>query len=88
MVPSRHGLAHSQTRPIQPTDTIPSASQLIHSNEEGIGLELRTQPPLNIQDLCSIADDIKDTLSAAISELRLDLRALNDKVHNVESAMD
>lgn len=33
-------------------------------------------PQLNIQDLRSVATDIKNTLSAAISDLRLDLQAM------------
>lgn len=37
-----------------------------------------------MQDLRTIAEDIKDTLSAAISELRLDIRALSDRVLTVE----
>lgn len=42
------------------------------------------QQHLSIQDLKTIAADIKDTLSAAISELRLDINELADRVHEVE----
>lgn len=41
-------------------------------------------PQLNIQDLRTIPADIKDTLSAAISELRLDIHALTDRVYNIK----
>lgn len=43
------------------------------------------QPPsLNIHDLRAIATDIKDTLSAAIAELRVDIHTLTDRVLEVE----
>lgn len=41
-----------------------------------------------MHDLQTIVDDIKDTLSVAISELILDIRTLNDRVLNVEKAAD
>lgn len=40
------------------------------------------QPSLN--DLCTIAADIKDTMSAVISDLCLDIQALTGRVHEVE----
>lgn len=46
------------------------------------------QPHLSIQDLQTIAADIKDTLSSAISELRIDIHALADRVHEVEKVME
>lgn len=42
------------------------------------------QPHVNILDLRTIPADIKDTLSAAIAELRLDIHTLNDRVLEVE----
>lgn len=42
------------------------------------------QPCLNIHNLRAIAANIKDTLSAAIAELRLDIHTLNDRVLQVE----
>lgn len=49
------------------------------------GMTDNPQPPgLNIHDLRAIANDIKDTLSAAIAELRVDIHTLNDRVLEVE----
>lgn len=49
------------------------------------GLTENPQPPgLNIHDLRAIANDIKDTLSAAIAELRVDIHTLSDRVVEVE----
>lgn len=49
------------------------------------GSQENPQPPsLNINDLRAIAADIKDTLSAAIAELRMDIHTLNDRVLEVE----
>lgn len=45
-------------------------------------------PHLNINDLQMIAADIKDTLAAAISELRLDLRTLSDRVTATEQTAE
>lgn len=42
------------------------------------------QPYLNIHDLRTIAADIKDTLSAAIADLRIDIHTLSDRVYEVE----
>lgn len=74
MAPSRHTqgrsaqpLAQPQQSPITPPQAIPSLA-----GDEG--LELRPHPPLTILDLRSVADDIKETLASAISELRLDLK--------------
>lgn len=88
MAPSRHGPAHSHSQPPALLNLIPPNPLPTHSNGGEVGIELRPHPPINMQDLRSIADDIKDTLSAAISELRLDLRALNDRVQVVERVTD
>lgn len=84
MAPSHQAPTHSSQPPSQPQNpsTLPPQPLPPHGGEEGI--ELRPHPPLNMQDPRSIADDIKETLSAAISELRLDLRSLNERVHVVE----
>lgn len=84
IAPSRHGPAHSPPLPLPPTNPTPSPPQPPHSHGGEVGIELRLHPPINIQDLRLIADDIKETLSAAISELRLYLRVLNDRVQVVE----
>lgn len=52
------------------------------------GIEVSPPPHVNLHDLRAIAADIKDTLSAAISELRLDIHALSDRVHEVEKVAD
>lgn len=46
------------------------------------------QQQINIQDLRAVAADIKDTLSAAIAELRLDIHALNDRVLTTERVLE
>lgn len=43
-----------------------------------------SQPSLNIHEFKIIAADIKDTLTAAIADLRLDIHALTDRVVDVE----
>lgn len=45
-----------------------------------------TSPPLCIQDLRAVAVDIKDTLSAAIADLRHELHAITGRVQKVENA--
>lgn len=52
------------------------------------GLPASSQLQLNIQDLRAVAADIKDTLSTAIAELRLDIHALNDRVSNTERVLE
>lgn len=50
-----------------------------------------TQPSpqhISILDLRAVATDIKDTLSAAIAELRVDICALNDRVSTTERVLD
>lgn len=83
-MPSRQVPTHSSQPPSQPQNpsAMPPQPLLPHGGEGGI--EIRPHPPINMQDLRSIAEDIKETLSAAILELRLDLRSLNDRVHVVE----
>ena len=46
------------------------------------------QRSLTIEDLKNVATDIKDALAAAISELRLDLRSLTDRVSHTETALE
>ena len=45
-------------------------------------------PQLSILDLRAVAADIKDTLAAAIAELRIDLRSLADRVSSTEQITD
>lgn len=80
MASSHQRLPQSQTPSLMGT---PSASpQAISSDREDT--RDAPLPHLNINDLKTIAADIKDTLSAAISELRLDIHALTDRVRAVE----
>lgn len=65
-----------------------SDSSQTRSNAAGDGIVLTPQPQLNIQEIRLIAEDIKDTLSAAIAELRLDFRALNERVLRVETVTE
>lgn len=84
MASSRHSTSEvtisSQLGPM--SQTLPS-SQMTRTAAED-----RPLPQLNIQDLRMIATDIKDTLSAAISELRIDIRALSDRVQAAELMAD
>lgn len=84
MASSRHG--NSQMADPSLTGTLPAPPSAISTGMGGI--EVSPHPPLNIQDLRTIAADIKDTLSAAISELRLDICALYDRVHEVEKVTE
>lgn len=55
-----------------------------------IGSAMASPPPqqhLTIADLRSVATHIKDTLAAAISELRLEVRSLHDRVARMETAV-
>lgn len=85
MASSRSGNSHtaslSQRNSPQPVipPTIPSTR-----NDP----ETHSPPQLNIHDLRAIAADIKDTLSAAISELRLEIHSLNDRVLAAENMAD
>lgn len=58
-----------------------TASQNGHS-EGGIVLTPHQQPSLN--DLCSVAEDIKDTLTAAITDLKMEIQAISGRVQAVE----
>lgn len=80
MASSRH--RNPQTAAPSPLGSPPIALPSISADREA--MEDSPQPHLNIHDLRAIATDIKDTLSAAISELRLDIRALNDRVQAAE----
>lgn len=88
MAPSRHGPLQTQTpEPQEPQLWGPI------SNSHGPPPPLyevqdtHQQPYLNIHDLRTIAADIKDTLSAAIADLRLDIHTLNNKVQEVEKTV-
>lgn len=88
MAPSRRGLPHSPQLSTPPSDHNTSPQQPPHPHGGEAGIELLPPPPINLQDLRSVADDIKETLYAAISELRLDMRELNDRVHAVECSTE
>lgn len=84
MAPARHtqgqpsqASSHPHQLPVLPPQVLPPLA-----GEEGI--ELSPHPPLTILDLRSVAEDIKETLATAISELRLDLKSLNERVRVVE----
>lgn len=88
----RDNMASSCHRPPQPSEPrspdplLLPISQTHTSPPIDVGAP-PVQPHLNINDLRSIAADIKDTLSAAIAELRIDIHTLTDRVHEVEQAM-
>lgn len=88
MAPSRHSQGPS-SQPSSPPHHMPTPPpQLLPPANGEDGIELRPHPPLTILDLRSMADDIKNALAAAISELRLDLKSLNDRVQVVENVSD
>lgn len=62
---------------LSPTEQSPSTGS-IHPT---------STPQLNIQDLRAVANDIKDTLSAAIADLHLELQGIAGRVQEVENAM-
>lgn len=83
----RHNMAPSRHSPPQPSDTpqlnpspLSTSANPLPPDNTGAS----AQPHLNIQDLRTIAADIKDTLSAAIADLRIDIHILSDRVHEVE----
>lgn len=68
-------------------DTFPRESRS-HSRSPWRGSEkseTRTSPALCLDDLRSVASDIKNTLSAAISDLRADIQAIALRVEEVET---
>lgn len=72
--------SHTTASQHQITDLMSQPSQ---GNEEGA----QGRQTLCIQDLRAIAADIKDTLSAAISELRVDILSLTDRVQQVRGSI-
>lgn len=60
--------------PLSPTDLLPVS----------VDSAQPIAPQLNIDDLRSIATDIKNALSSAISELSLDLQAMTGRIQKVE----
>lgn len=93
MAPSCHGTSqgHSQSLPHTQPEIILSAPQNVPSTTSDIGQGGILNPPLpqlNIQDLRTIVADIKDNLSAAIAELRLDICSLNDRVSHTERVVE
>lgn len=80
MAPSRHSSSqdsgtHTSGQVPTPQGPYPLTSGMTENPQH---------PGLNINDLKAIANDIKDTLSAAIAELRMDIHTLNDRVADVE----
>lgn len=76
MAASRHRQSQAAAPPPTAIHLAPSASGQ---------RENRDSPQhLSLHDLCTIAAGIKDALSAAISELCLDIHAIADRVHEVE----
>lgn len=72
---------HGQTQAAAP---LPTALQLAPSTSAQRESSKSPQQHLSLHDLRTIAADIKDTLSEALSELRLDIHAKADRVHEVE----
>ena len=65
----------------------PTASSPPPADDQGTA-EAAPLPHLNIMDLRAIAADIKDTLSAAIADLRIDIRSLTDRVAVTEKSLE
>ena len=82
----------SQTQQRGSDDIILSPTQTPTLTLRGPGASgiqgVATQRSLTIDDLKSVATDIKDALAAAISELRLDLRSLTDRVSQTETVIE
>ncbi|XP_077323137.1 uncharacterized protein LOC143956838 [Lithobates pipiens] len=93
MAPSRHDSSQaSNTRSRSRTDivlseTSPDVTPANASPPDGPRSET-SSAAINMNDLRTIASDIKDTLSAAIAELRLDLKMLSDRMHTVEKVTE
>lgn len=93
MAPARQGSSQGQVQlsPQAPADIVLTAPTLGHSSPPTTGHEnsgTTLLPQLSIMDLKAVATDIKDTLSAAIAELRLDLRSLSERVTRKEQAVE
>lgn len=73
------GLLHTPSLLSNPDSQIPS---------ETAWIVLSPQPPPSLHDLHSVATDIKNTLTAAltaaISDLKIDIQAITGRVHKVE----
>ena len=81
----------SQSSPQSQADIVLMTHELDPSHppiRDQAGTGTNTLPHLSILDLKSVAADIKDTLSAAIAELRIDLRSLSDRVSRTEQTID
>lgn len=80
MAPSRNRQSHTEQ-----TQEEPSHSQSPHDNGE---ILLTSHQPPSLNDLRSVAADIKDTLTvammAAISDLRIDIQSIAGRVQEVE----
>lgn len=74
------------TRQNSPQNTVQSSNgnQLAFSNVEPGELSGQSSRQPSICYLRTVATDIKDTLSAAIADLRIDIRAIADRVQTVE----
>lgn len=80
MASSRHGGSQTASPPL--TDSLPAP--IPQGTPETGAHNILPHQHFSIQDLKTIAADIKDTLSASISELQLDIYALSDRVHETE----
>lgn len=89
MESSRHGQSQgcSQMHSLPHTGILLTETPSVSAPPGNIGnggMNAPPQPHLSMQDLRTIEVDIKETLSAAISELRIDIHALADRVHTVD----
>lgn len=80
MASSHHRQTQAGSLPLPVMPPIPSQLEMSGQGDNSSA----PQPHLSLQDLKTIAADIKDTLSAAISELQLDIHTLTQRVHEVE----
>lgn len=93
MAASRQGSCqgNSQVTLNAPPEIILTAAQHTPPPMPGVGqggIPATSLPQLSIQDLRAVATDIKDTISAAIAELHLNMRALNDRVITAERVLE
>lgn len=82
MAPSRHRPPQISDAPQLSPSPLPQTSDPVLM--DNASTPAPAQPYLKIHDLRTIAADIKDTLSAAIADLRIDIHTLSDRVHEVE----
>lgn len=77
-------MAASRQGPAQTASTLLTDSLPAHTATTSGDDSMPSQHHLSLNDLRVITADIKDTLSVAISDLRLDIHPLADRVHEVE----